>query len=332
MRPAALSALALAAGCLNYPTKPGRDAGPPTCEPLSATDCLPDRTCQLPPACPWGEDCDHYEAGTFVCSPAGPQGDQEPCSIDLPCQRGLVCAVPPGLSTAQCLHVCQHDLDCPQESFLEMCALSVSGRQGSLLCQVMFPCSPLLTPSSCQPGEKCSLFELPGPFVCLPAGTLGDYESCALEADCKSGFACVRYGDAPQVCASFCGVDTDCPQAGGLELCLRPNQPDQPAVLCERATRCTPGSAQCPTGQACYLYRSLSPQMSYVEGLCRGVGSLPLGAACTRLNDCQEGLTCLDPFQGAGPTCLKVCSVSGSIGCPPDKGCYPITPNFGTCI
>ena len=315
MRVAALAALALAAGCLNYPPKPDTDAGLATCDPFSATDC-PGQTCQMLPS------------GALACAPAGTSGDQDPCDQE-PCARGYVCAVPPG-GTRACLPLCTADETCPQTKGLELCTLTLPGGTSPMLCELLRPCEPLIIPVACQVGEKCSLVRIPGPFVCQPAGTRGDYEACALESDCGIGYACVSFGEAPQ-CVALCRADADCPQTGGLELCLGRNQPGKSPVFCERVTKCTPPLSQCSAGQACYEYRSSSQQMSYVEGICSVTGIKAEGASCDRLNDCVEGLTCVETSPGVGALCREVCTVSGTVPCPTGQGCFPMTPNFGAC-
>ncbi|MBI5543859.1 MAG: hypothetical protein HY901_08240 [Deltaproteobacteria bacterium] len=309
----------LATACIDSPALPALDAGATACDPL-ADACSPEEACQ------------RVEAGTFACGPAGVAGDQEACSSSAPCERGFICASPPDGDQQLCLGLCREDSDCPQQAGLEQCTLAFQQGGDPALCQRMRPCEPLIVPVSCAPWEKCSLARLPGPFVCLPSGTLGDYAVCAREADCAPGFACVRYGDTSTMrCASFCAADLDCPQAGGLELCLRRNQPDQPPILCERATRCTPSAHQCPGGEACYPYRTSSSELSSVEGICRTAGSRAQGESCASLNECAKGLACVEPLPGAGATCRAICSLDGTVRCPAGQGCMPITRNFGAC-
>lgn len=317
-RALALAALAVAAGCLQPPHKPPRDAGVP-CDPFDPTDCGEAEVCQ------------YASATRFSCQPEGPAGDHEACSPATPCRKGFLCAQPPSSDRALCLGLCHDDAQCPQDGGLEMCLLSMYSGGPAALCQRMQPCEPLASPVSCDLGEKCSLMRIPGPFVCVSPGSRGDYEACDHESECRYGFACVRYGGDPARCVGFCGVDADCPQSAGLELCLRRNQLDRPPILCERAQRCTPGAAPCDPGQSCYPYAGTSASLGAIDGICRATGTRLEASACDAIGDCADGLACLAPYPGAPSTCRPICAMDGTLPCPDGRSCVRVSARFGGC-
>lgn len=309
--------LAVAAGCLEPPRfKP--------CTPLPAPDagnsCEPDETCQF------------TSPTSLRCVPAGDAGDQAPCREER-CAHGFFCATPPNATQPLCLGLCREDKDCPQDAGMELCSLALYEGGPASLCQRFTPCEPLVAPSSCSWFQKCSLLALPGPYVCLtPTDDRRDYEPCEAETDCAADFACVRYGEGPSYCVQFCGTDDDCPQAGGLELCLRRNFPERPPVFCERVQACSPDQpSSCPAGQSCYPYKSSGRNHDGVLGLCRTTGGKPQGAPCDYLNDCAPGLACLEAYPGAQPTCRPLCTTDYTTLRCQTGSCIPINSVFGAC-
>ena len=137
----------------------------------------------------------------------------------------------------------------------------------------------------------------------------------------------------PRVCARFCTRDSACPQAGGLQLCLRQNQPDRAPVLCERVRSCTPASAACPAGEACFPFRSQDPLMGAIEGLCRAPGNKVQGQPCSAVDQCGAGMTCFSAGVGDPAACRVVGALAADAPprCPAGTACLPITPNFGAC-
>lgn len=319
------AASALTAGCLEPPRRP--DAGVPD---TGLTPCLPspDSDPDAGTACEPDQTCQFATSTSFGCVPAGDAGDHAPCRTDR-CTHGFFCATPPGAEQPVCLGLCRQDADCPQDAGMEMCALALHQGGPATLCQRFTPCEPLVTPSSCSYWQKCSLWRLPGPYVCMDPGTRGDYAPCDGESDCAPGYACVRYGQNPSLCVRFCATDDDCPQAGGLELCLRRNYPERPPIFCERVQPCSPDEQACPAGQSCYPYQHTGKNLTDVQGLCRTTGTGAAGSPCSYLNDCAAGLACLEAYPGQH-TCRAICSLDQTLPCPTGS-CMAINTRFGAC-
>ncbi|MGC4113685.1 MAG: hypothetical protein QM765_03285 [Myxococcales bacterium] len=307
-------------GCFEPPRKP--DAGFIPCTPSPAPDagtpCAEDETCQ------------YISATSYGCVPAGDAGDYAPCE-EKRCAPGFFCATPPNAEHPYCLGLCRKDSDCPQDKGMELCALALVEGGPPALCQRFTPCDPLASPNSCSwSADKCSLWRLPGPFVCMAPGSGIDYAPCDSESDCAKYHACVQYGSSPSVCVHVCSTDDDCPP-DQLELCLRRNYPERPPIFCERVHACSPDLQNCGTDdQSCYPYLTSGKEarVASVMGICRTTGTKTLGEPCNYLSDCARGFACLKVSTEVS-LCRTICAVDG--GTCPSGLCNPINSHFGAC-
>ncbi|MFT3835744.1 MAG: hypothetical protein QM723_01955 [Myxococcaceae bacterium] len=106
------------------------------------------------------------------------------------------------------------------------------------------PCSPSLQ-SGCGSGEKCSVRPDTGQPLCLAAGALTAFTTCAADTDCVSGTICLNTPamngfEGGQTCHPFCNPSSQahlaCSQGGSCELvdthdssigfCVRPAASD----------------------------------------------------------------------------------------------------------
>jgi hypothetical protein len=78
------------------------------------------------------------------------------------------------------------------------------------------------------------------------------------------------------------------------------------------ATTCDPlTSATCPSGQSCYLANP--------DPVCQATGATQPGQACSAINSCVRGASCL--YDAAGkPICFKICNTA-SPSCPSTDQC-----------
>lgn len=144
------------------------------------------------------------------------------------------------------------------------------------------------TPIACR--ALCASVVLMG---CTSANMLPG-EPCEYEGDCVPGAACAgvpRDGDLYYACVERCdGVPFGSLRAG-----------------------------RCEGGEVCYPLRADRPDWLG----CFAGGSVPVGAACSDLFECERGSRCL--FEtGAEGTCAPVCSLHG---CAEGEGCA----GYGDC-
>jgi hypothetical protein len=188
-------------------------------------------------------------------------------------------------------------------------------------------------------GGYCSEFCNEQTDDCGPNGSCYDYgisqngvclDNCVVDADCRSGYACVDLGMASKVCylppESLCAdaVDND---LNSLTDCEDPN--------CQAMAICTPGIG--PPGVSC----SASNQCASNAGndpMCFGpVVFGPPQGYCSEFcdqaqNGCPSGSACIDWFgwpSGAG-NCFKNCVTQAD--CPLNTFCGNLGPNQSVCF
>lgn len=95
-----------------------------------------------------------------------------------------------------------------------------------------------------------------------------------------------------------------------------------------------PNASDCFEGDACYIYVIYPSEPCEQEtygSICAPAGAGKQGEPCAGANDCAGGHACV--VTGSGTQCVKLCSVSGSTGCPPGLVCEPIdVEGFGGCL
>lgn len=181
----------------------------------------------------------------------------------------------------------------------------------------------LLDPLTCPIGQKCTLVS--NNIQCGPAGTKGDYETCAFDNECEQGTYCGDPGSGSS-CLPFCNSLTSlgCPSGSSCALVYGDDQPYE-AGLCQ--PECDPTetvSTVCTGGEACYFGGS--------GPFCHAPGSIAVGATCGSFAyECVPGASCVNT---GTPTCYEVCTYPGGT-CDVLGTCHtlndPIYPTIGIC-
>lgn len=187
--------------------------------------------------------------------------------------------------------------------------------------------------SSCGAGQRCQVFSgssLNARFTaCIPAGTIAENQTCTRAGgrigadDCAAGLSCANYGQPSlnqRACRRLCNATGDC-RSG--EACL--DFGDSPEVgFC--LPTCTPFGSDCAAGFTCRTQRFWSgtahdQQRIVIDTQCSLVGSVAPGGACMDPTDCIANHDCfLDPtVAGSMPLCRQNCDATHT--CPTGQHC-----------
>lgn len=179
--------------------------------------------CVTDDECPMGSVCVMGGSGGNcfdVCDPAATERD---------CRAYYGCASGFGLPMPVCLPGCTDDTDCPTD---RICNPTGGGRCFDPTASLGDPC---VASSDCPdgggcaserrsgyPGGMCIGFGCdeaantgcPGDFQCAPGphGSGRCLDGCAVDTDCRDGYACLPMESSPDrlVCAPACTSDTQC--------------------------------------------------------------------------------------------------------------------------
>jgi len=141
---------------------------------------------------------------------------------------------------------------------------------------------------------------------CLPAGTGTTGSSCTASAgmdSCQARNSCLG---SPARCYRLCYVDGDCltGQCCNIDIQI-PAGTSSGFRACGASAGCNPtvaGPGTCGAGNACYFI-PCSSNTSNTD--CASAGTTATGLACTYVNDCTPGDTCVS--NGTSNVCRQVC-------------------------
>ncbi len=166
----------------------------------------------------------------------------------------------------------------------------------------------------CTTGQACYVTATSS--ACMTTGTRAVGSSCSAVNDCVKGALCINAGAGGQ-CFQACDPSSSTP-ACGAQTCERIGD-DLGICMAEDAT-CELEAQDCASGQSCYLTNTGSS--------CMPTGSQPVGAACTRVNDCVEGASCVN--DGSAKHCYLTCNPANASACGA-QACQEITAGVGVC-
>ncbi len=163
------------------------------------------------------------------------------------------------------------------------------------------PCQLVAPQCGCAAGLACQR-----PFgddptrQCIAPGARLPGETCMLNAECTTGYACVAGGGTVGMCEPFCRASADCaPDTFCRELIVT----SEDIGTC--ATRCDPvANTGCPPSLGCMVSTTRDvPARSFVTwSFCANAGAA-LGAPCPSFV-CEGGAACVDDI------CRRVCDVA----------------------
>lgn len=162
--------------------------------------------------CPNGTVCTETQSGATLC--------EIPCATAADCPKGSICrwSIPGGPFV--CADHCQRDDDCPIighcDRFTGTCSVGPSGpgtgkvgdpcqTPNDCLSGVCFQPSPKFPDGYCSAYCSVSLQGCPAGASCSLGGDGGEdfgscFDRCSSEADCRSGYACVKSSTGALVC------------------------------------------------------------------------------------------------------------------------------------
>jgi hypothetical protein len=304
----------------------------------------------LPALLLWSAGCEaivNGKLGEVRCEADGKVGPPA-CPASFECKAGLCVPIVLGVP-------CSHDSACAGGGFcLDPGAFGAAGDKA---------CSrPCCTSSDCDPEERFVCWAPPGLAggVCVAAGAIErgatgarkPWESCAKDADCRSG-RCVGHR-----CIDTCCSDTSCVAGGGACRFGQPEPGDAPSfycappmkeklpryAICAKDDDCASGlcvdlgvglrcAAPCCGSGSCETFDKSIPVrcLSIVrEGaVVRACGAIVQGSAdhavgvpCKEDGDCRSGTCMIDPSAGEG-WCSDTCCSDDGCGDPSSFACRP---------
>jgi hypothetical protein len=170
--------------------------------------------------------------------------------------------------------------------------------------------------TGCNAGQKCGIGNN-GP-ECASNGTVATAMQCGTGTsdDCVAGNLCLQEDATHLLCRQFCNMDSDCKQpaaAGNSNNVGRCIITITGISYMACTTPCDPvlPTAGCPTGLSCIHAHT----MSMVELTnCEIVGMKTDTQACSTINDCAPGYTCV-AINGMPASCRKVCAKADNTEC-----------------
>lgn len=192
-------------------------------------------------------------------------------------------------------------------------------------CSTPGACDPFVA-RSCGVGRLCVATEDATGTRCVSAASSlrGEGSSCTSSNQCAEGLDCVTRGSTTRCyrrcrpdSLRTCGADSRCwitgfDRAGCVDYCLNIGPP------------CDVVRQDCASGFACYSY--WDDELVAVSSLCATTGTAPVGAACTALNDCVRGASCIDRL------CRRVCNTTADCTSGTCAGTVPETPWLRYCL
>jgi len=199
-------------------------------------------------------------------------------------------------------------------------------------------CDPVA--QDCRDGDKCTYTDPEGDGLereCVaPTGTVGVDQPCVRDAsgfghdDCAAGGFCTFIGVLPpeaggmRYCRATCGSDDDC---GDGQRCAAQLE-DPPEGFC--GPTCAPFST-CDDGMTCAeLYAGVGGDFDLFL-VCRVVGVVPGGGACTANTDCGADHVCLTGFPGIPEVCRALCDDAHPCAGAGEQ-CYEPGGGIGMCV
>ena len=169
---------------------------------------------------------------------------------------------------------------------------------------------------------------------CVANGTATKGQVCNQSVQCSAGLTCVGVqltdGGTSQQCEKYCYKNSDCLST---EICSGPititGSAEIPLTCAPKPPTCDPlVQTSCTTaGDGCY---------STSEGnLCLPAGTTAFGGACTTVNGCVAGASCIGVQMQDGGTaqqCLKACNLDGGMPNCTNASCRPTTGPTGVCL
>jgi hypothetical protein len=199
-------------------------------------------------------------------------------------------------------------------------------------------CDPVCN-TGCPSGQRCDIGGV-GQGVCITTSgeTQNTGQSCTASQTtdtCVAQDSCLTDG-VTSMCFRLCYADSDCASTSACcDISIGDGNGNSIGFqACGMPSSCDPTSTSgggCPSGNACYPL----PCASHPDNVECGTAGSSVGA-CTYVNDCASGYTCV----GQTPTCQRTCRLAAP-NCPNGTTCTPIevgsnppidTTVYGVCI
>ena len=167
--------------------------------------------------------------------------------------------------------------------------------------------------------QPCAGTTCPAASTCIGGGLSADgspipslcLKTCAMEADCRTGFKCEALLGSPPVCTSKCKADPDC-ESGVCEKATGRCITASVGTTCTRSTDCV-GGLQCYSGAGIpggYCSRNCGQTTCPGASRCVTLGDSESVCllTCTVTADCRSGYEC------AAGACAPRCSSNAQCG------------------
>jgi len=345
-------------GCIGFVCD--GDATNPLCRPTERTgSCADGNFCTEGDSCSGGvcvggapRTCDDGDAQTLdSCNPSAAACDHERLASLTPCVTPQDCAAALGPPNDTCRHwLCPQgycrDVRVPEETSCDdrqFCTVNDSCRQGACVGGVPRNCDDDIPLTDCACDEEEDRCECTEDYRC---GT-----GCTTGSDCSDGDPCTTDSCAtyltPTVCScrprAACHCDPDSPDGGAAacddgqieteDSCVPNGDPAVPytglcehvlRIVCEEPCGSLEDDATCDDGNKCTV-DLCEPSLDEDDPFCciHPAQGPPCGRACTRNEECADGIACTPDRCGTDGTCdpsgapLEDCCAADD-GCPED--------------
>lgn len=170
--------------------------------------------------------------------------------------------------------------------------------------------------------HKC-IIGIDGSTTCTESGTEKAYEEpCEWIDECKSGLACINWGDARgSRCERICVPNMEPSTCGAGEVCQGGISSTDIYRLClPEPTSCNIITQDCQNGLSCVLRNH--PVTGNPATLCGQAGPQAEAQPCGGdLGNCQVGLMCVRLTPEAAPQCVRACNAQTSESCRGETTC-----------
>lgn len=170
--------------------------------------------------------------------------------------------------------------------------------------------------------HKC-IIGIDGATSCFESGTERAYEEpCDWIDECKSGLACINWGDARgSRCERICVPDMEPSTCSVGEVCQGGISSTDTYRLClPIPTSCNIITQDCQDGLSCVLRNH--PVTGNPATLCGQAGFQDEGQPCGGdSGDCQVGLMCVRVNPEEAPQCVRACNAQTSESCRGETTC-----------